>query len=133
MVMLCLDGFVFFNSDRTAGASMGHKHLQAMPIKSFSTNYFDKLLDIVSKPENYTLQKYGEKGIAQLRFPFYDDYKYVLVKFRPFDISKDSFESYAAYVYEVYQFCRRQLGVDGKTVAFNLAFGPNWMFMVLRK
>ena len=52
ITMKALDGFVFYNSCKEAGASQPHKHLQVIPVQSLPYSRIpinDKVMDIIKQ------------------------------------------------------------------------------------
>ena len=134
LVGSAIDGFVFFNSDRRAGASMPHKHLQVVPYKQFKMPYLEKLLEVVGRsPAPQEIEQSSNLQVAFLTFPFFEAYKHALVKFRRIDEATDSVESYGAYLKKVYENARNRLGCADIQHSFNLISGEDWMLLVLRK
>ena len=133
IVLNTLDGFAFYNSDATAGSSQHHKHLQLIPYKSLSTPYLSKILQLVDGASASSQTKADPLGLLVLDFPFFEPYKHILVKFREFQPYTQDLDKYAAYLQQVYQRCRERVGCASIDHSFNLAFGKNWMLMVLRK
>lgn len=134
LVASSIDGFVFFNSDRRAGASMPHKHLQVVPYKRFKMPYLQKLLEVIERSQVLSEKNQLNKlNCVYLTFPFFEAYKHVLLKFRPMNETTDTLESYSAYLKTVYEDARERLGCAKINHSFNLIFGTNWMLLVLRK
>lgn len=133
LVLTALDGFAFFNSDKTAGSSQLHKHLQIVSYKYFQTFYLTKILSIVENQPTSTQKQNESLGVIVLEFPFFENYKHVLVSFREFNPYSDDSDKYSAYLQRVYQFCRELLRCQNSDHSHNLLFGKNWMLLILRK
>jgi sulfate adenylyltransferase (ADP) / ATP adenylyltransferase len=55
LAMKALDGFVFYNSNPTAGASQEHKHLQVIPVSSLPGKKIpinDKVMDAIKRTQH---------------------------------------------------------------------------------
>ena len=132
-VMKLHSAFAFFNSDEKSGASQKHKHLQILPLANFQTTYISKILEVVNEIDKDALEIDSSAQVSFLFFPFFEKYKYCLAKFREYNPFLESPDEYKKYLYAVYTKCRKRLNIENKNNSFNLIFGKNWMFLVLRK
>lgn len=133
LVLAALDGFAFFNSDKTAGSSQLHKHLQIVSYKYFQTFYLAKILGIVANYSRSDVLQSEGLGVSVLEFPFLENYKHTLVSFREFNAYSDDLDKYSIYLQRVYQFCWELLRCQNTDHSHNLLFGKNWMLLILRK
>ncbi len=133
LVLTALDGFAFFNSDKTAGSSQLHKHLQVVAYKYFQTFYLTRILGIVDSQSGAVPKAKEDLDVNVLEFPFFENYKHILVSFREFNSYSDDLDKYSAYLQRVYQYCRELLRCQNADHSHNLLFGKNWMLLILRK
>lgn len=142
LLLKTLNGFCFFNSDKRAGASQRHKHLQVVPSKNFETFYLQEIKEIVLKSYKYNKKKNKTEndtekiiidGLEDLEFPIFEGFRYSFVKFKAFNPYKESIEDYSIYLKIIFDFCMKSLGNESNEFSFNLIFGDNWMLVVLRK
>jgi ATP adenylyltransferase len=136
LLLKVLNGFCFFNSDERAGASQRHKHFQVVPSKNFETYYLQEIREIILKSSKFIRKSCSfpiPKDVDNLEFPIFEGYKYSFLKFREFSPFVESLEEYAVYLKEVFDYGMKNLGNETNEFSFNLAFGENWMFIVLRK
>lgn len=135
LLLKTLNGFCFFNSDKRAGASQRHKHLQIVPNKNFETFYLQEIREIILKSYKFGRKSSTEKieDVEDLEFPIFEGFKYSFVKFREFNAYKESIEEFSVFLKNVFDFCMRNLDNESNEFSFNLIFGDNWMLVVLRK
>ena len=126
-----LDGFVFYNSGKRAGASQKHKHLQVVPYSSLNYFYLNKVKETVQASDKHTIKDVN--GISFLEFPYYDKYKYVLMKFKPIDKNTQDIEEYAVELKKVYKKGIQELNNEKANQSYNLMYGMDWMLIVPRK
>lgn len=74
--MVAIKGFCFYNSNKTAGASQTHKHLQVVPYEHFSSPVLDHLLGIFDKED------LNDADFKKINLSLYKDLKYSAYKFR---------------------------------------------------
>ncbi|MDR3548634.1 MAG: DUF4922 domain-containing protein [Candidatus Pacebacteria bacterium] len=128
-VMKALEGFVFFNSGREAGASQDHKHLQAIPYSSFPNQYI---------PIGALIEKRMTEEKAPVTYFMLPEFqfKHVFYMFNPTvtkGLNDGTLKEKVKFLEAAYRGCLSKLGNEDLKIAYNMVLTKHWMFLVLRK
>ena len=117
--MNTINGFMYYNSNHSAGASQSHKHLQVVPYDSFPTKLL--LTKIDRQLRNFS-------GITTL--PWFN-FPHAIYKFNN-DVMKYSSRK-SKLLYDAYKHCKHCLHISSSNNGYNLVLTHKWMLLVNRK
>lgn len=129
LTLSAINGLCFYNSDRTAGSSQLHKHLQVVSLNSLKTQILEAL-DEAAGEAKPAVEGYSQDSAVEI--PQFEGYKVACVRLRAFDPNAN-LKKQAQYLKQVYHSLKAKLDADGQEKSFNLLFTKDWMLVALRK
>jgi ATP adenylyltransferase len=117
--MNTIDGFMYYNSNKNAGASQSHKHLQVVPYGSFPTKLLLTKIDRQLRNMN---------GLTTL--PWFN-FAHAIYKFNC-DISRNPLRK-SKLLYDAYRSCKLSTRNSDLNDGYNLVLTHKWMLLVKRR
>ena len=143
--MKAMDGFLFYNSSPTAGASQSHKHLQVIPVSSLPNKKIpiqEKVLETIKRSQGLPRsqpslnEEDDKKKDKTFILSEYQSFKHIFHTCQASQLShlqtEEHLKSLARTYHSSYLECLQVLNnADGK-LPYNFMVTKDWMMMVLR-